>query len=249
MPTHEAEAIVLRQYSLADADRIIVFVTREYGKIRAVGRGVKKTKSRLAACLEPLNHIRLRFYAKEGADLCRILQCETVHTYLGKTPSLEQIYGFSYFAEIIQEFVEENNPNPLFFRLFLAVLNTGETQGIGEALIRYFEFWTLKLSGLLPNYDSCSKCGKYVKDDGFYAWIESGEGRCRSCGGNKGVWIQPAAAETLRRLAEPPERFVRLELPEPAGRDLERLAQKLLELHLERRLKSYPALREMLRGR
>ena len=64
MPVHEAEAIVLRQYSLSDSDRIIVFITREFGKIRAVAKGVKKPKSRFAGALEPLNHIRLEFYAK-----------------------------------------------------------------------------------------------------------------------------------------------------------------------------------------
>ena len=66
MLTHESEAVVLRQYPLSEADRIVVFFTREYGKIRAVAQGAKRLKSRMGGCLEPLNHIYLRFYLKEG---------------------------------------------------------------------------------------------------------------------------------------------------------------------------------------
>src|SRR5688572_7772134 len=113
MPILESEAVVLRQYSLAEADRIVVFFTREFGKMRAVAQGAKRTKSRLGGCLEPLNHINLSFYLKEGADLARIRQCETIHSYLGKQPTLEQVYAFTYMAELVQEVVQDNNPNPI----------------------------------------------------------------------------------------------------------------------------------------
>ena len=120
MPVHEAEAIVLRQYSLSDSDRIIVFITREYGKVRAVAKGVKKPKSRLAGSLEPLNHIRLEFYGREGQELSQIRQAELIHSYLGKIPALEQVYAYSYFAEIANEIVQDNQPNYPLFRLLLA---------------------------------------------------------------------------------------------------------------------------------
>jgi len=249
MPVHEAEAVVLRHYSLSEADRIIVFVTREFGKLRATAQGVKRPKSRLAGWLEPLNHIRLQFYSKEGADLARIRQTEMIHSYLGKTPSLEKVYSFSYFAELIHEFVEENNPNPLVFRLFLAVLNAGERVGTSEALVRYFEIWMLRLSGLLPNYDYCSNCGRYVKDDGFFAWLEAGQGRCPACAGGKGVHIRPETVPVLHAISElSPERFAVAAIPVSAVRNLERLTRELLELHIEKQLKSYKSLREVLRG-
>ena len=54
MPLYEAEAIVLRQYALSDSDRIIVFITKEFGKIRAAAKGVKKPKSRAPAAISVL---------------------------------------------------------------------------------------------------------------------------------------------------------------------------------------------------
>ena len=244
MPSHEAEAIVLRHYPLSEADRIVVFVTREFGKVRAVGQGVKRPRSRLVGSLEPMNHVRVDFYAKEGSDLWRIRQCETLHSYLGRNPSLERLYGYQYLAELTQELVEENHSNPPVFRLLLAVLNAGEALGMGEALARYFEIWILRLSGLLPDYGYCSDCKKCVKDSGFYAWIEAGQGRCAACARGRGVIIRAAAGQALRRILQlSPEQFSAKALPPTAACDLERLTQRLLELHLEKHLKSYAALR------
>ena len=250
MPTHEAEAVVLRQYTLAEADRIIVLFTREFGKVRAVAQGAKKLKSRLGACIEPLTHVRTEFYAREGADLGRIHRCEIIHSYLGHGAGLDRVYGFTYFSEIIQEMVEDNNPNHLLFRLFISVLNAGEAVGISESLVRYFEVWSLKLNGLLPDYGTCSVCGKCVIDFGFYAWLEAGQGCCAECSAGRGLHVRPAAARVLKQIATlTPQAFVGLALDAQGSADLERLIQKHFEWQLEKRLKSYPALREMLRSR
>ncbi len=249
MPAREAEAIVLRQYALAEADRIVVFLTREWGTLRAVVRGAKKLSSRMGSCIEPLNHVRLQFYAKEGAELARIWHCETVHSYLGRNPTLDRLFGFSYLAELVQELVPENNPNPLLFRLFLAILEAGKSLGGTLLLLRYFEIWALRINGWLPDYDYCSGCGICVKDDGFYAWLESGQARCRSCAENRGMRIGSEAARLLRDvIAQPPARFAGTAASAAALHDLEHLTQRSVEYHLEKKLKSYSALREFLRS-
>jgi DNA repair protein RecO (recombination protein O) len=245
MPLYEDEAIVLRQYSLSESDRIIVLTTREYGKIRAVAKGVKKPQSRIAGCLEPLNHIRLELYAREGKDLGQIRRAELIHSYLGKNPSLEQIYAYSYFAEICNEIVQDNQVNYPLFRLILAALNAGEKHGINPLLVRYFEIWCLKLSGLLPDYAYCSSCGKCVKDDEFFAWLEAGQARCNACAHGRGLRIGVDASKALAAMAKlPPEQFVTHLFTEDAIRDIEGLSQRLLDLHLEKQLKSYRILKE-----
>jgi DNA repair protein RecO (recombination protein O) len=249
MPTYEAEAVVLRQYPLSDSDRILVVITREYGKIRAVAQGVKKLNSRLAGCLEPLSHVKLEFWTREGRELAQIRYAEMIHSYLGIRPTLKRIYAFSYFAEITNEVIQDNQPNQALFRLLLASLNAGERIGVNLALVRYFEIWSLKLSGLLPNYAYCSNCGKYVKDDGFFAWIEAGQARCSACAQGRGLQVRAAAAALLETMmAIPPERFAVQALDGDASLDLERLCQRLLGLYLEKKLKSYTILLEALQG-
>jgi DNA repair protein RecO (recombination protein O) len=247
MPVHEAEAIVLRQYSLSDSDRIIVFITREYGKVRAVAQGVKRPKNRLGGALEPLNHIRLEFFAKEGRELGQVRQAELIYPYLGKNPSLSQVYAYSYFAEMANEMVQDNQPNQALFRLLLASLDAAEQNTVNQSLVRYYEIWSLKLSGLLPNYAYCSNCGKCVKDDGFFAWIESGQARCHACAQGRGLRIGAATASALEAMMKnSPGQFMAQPLAGDSAMEIERLSQRLLGLQLERELKSYRMLKEIL---
>ncbi len=249
MPVHNAEALVLRQYSLSEADRIVILFSREYGKIRAVARGAKKPRSRLGGCLEPLNQVQVELFAKEGSELWRCNRCEILHSWLGFDPTPERVTVTSYFAEIVNEMVEENNPNPLLYRLFLAVLSATDRMGVSEALVRYFEFWSLKLGGLMPDYGYCSQCSRCVKDFGFFALIEAGQGRCDDCAAGKGIHIRPAASKALQAIWElPPEQFA---LHPAAGvdDDLEKLSRRLLEWHLEKHLKSLPAVRKLFADR
>jgi len=247
MPAYEDEAIVLRHYSLSDADRIIVFLTREYGKVRAVAKGAKKLQSRIAGCLEPLSHIRLELYAREGKDLFQIRRAELVRSYLGKSPSLQQIYAFTYFAELCNEIAQDNQVNQPLFRLMLASLSAGEKYGVSPLLLRYFEVWCLKLSGLLPNYDYCSNCGKCVKDDEFFAWLEAGQARCGACAQERGLRIGASASTALVTMARlSPEQFIAQPFTENEIREIERLTHRLLDMHLEKQLKSYRILKEAL---
>jgi DNA repair protein RecO (recombination protein O) len=248
MTTHEAEAVVLRQYSLSESDRIIVLLTREFGKVRAVAKGSKKPRSRMGAALEPLTVLRVEFYMREGQNLGQLRQAEILHSYLGRMPTLERMLAYSYFAELIQEIVQENNPNYAIYRLLLASLDAGDKQGISVALVRYFEYWCLKLSGLIPNYDYCSNCAKCVKDEGFFAWLDEGQVRCAQCAGDRGLRICSETAAELRCIAQlSPEKFAARRLSDSTASELERLTQRLLELHLEKRLKSYSMLKRALR--
>ena len=76
MPFHESDSIILKTYPLAEADRIVVFFSEKYGKVRGVANGARKLKNRFGASLEPLAQSRLRFFQKEGSDLVRIRSSE-----------------------------------------------------------------------------------------------------------------------------------------------------------------------------
>jgi DNA repair protein RecO (recombination protein O) len=249
MPVHEAEAIVLRQYALSESDRIIVFITREFGKVRAAAQGIKRPQSRFGSCFEPLNHIRMEYFAREGRDLVQIRQGDLIHSFLGKNPSLEKICVYSYFAELVNEIVQDNQSNQPLFRLLLSSLESGETLDKITPLMRYFEIWCLKLSGLFPNHDYCSTCGKCVKDEGFFVWFETGQSRCSECAQGRGCRIGKAAAAALAAIAQlPPGKFGSQPLSTEAARELELLSQRLIEMHLEKKLKSYRILTETLQG-
>jgi DNA repair protein RecO (recombination protein O) len=248
MPIYKAEAIVLRQYPLADSDLIVVCVTQEFGKIRAVSQGIKKPRHHLAGCLEPLNHIQIDFSQREGHDLGKVRHAELIHSYSGKIISLNHIFAFTYFTELVNAIAQDNQSNPILFRLLLSSLKAGEKQDSILSLIRYFEVWCLKLSGLYPNYAYCSNCGKYVKEEGFFARIQDGCARCSQCARGNGIFVGSAASAALQSMMiRSPEDFAAFPLEAEAGIELERLTQGLLRLNLESPLRSYGILKDALK--
>src|SRR3546814_12537959 len=77
MGLYRAEGIVLRTHKLGESDRIVSVLTREHGKVRAVTKGVRKTKSRFGARLEPPTHIQLQPYAGRSEPNI-VAQAETI---------------------------------------------------------------------------------------------------------------------------------------------------------------------------
>ena len=249
MPSFETEAIVLRQYPLSESDRIVVFLTREQGKLRAAADGVKRTKSRLSGALEPFNHLRVDLWFREGKDLGQIRNAELIQSFPGKSIDLGRVYACSYFAEIVNEIAQDGQSNPVLFRLLLAALRACARAAATQALIRYFEIWALRLNGLLPDLTHCSICGKYVVEEGFRALIESGETRCGICAERRGLHLGAESAAILEKMMKlPPEEFMILPFDQNTGAELEMFTQRLLGFHLERQLKSYPLLREELQS-
>jgi len=201
----------------------------------------------MAGALEPFNHVMIEFWFREGKDLGRIRGADLIGIFPGKAMDIPRIYSCTYFAEIINETTQENQANHALFRLLLASMKAASASIPTAALVRYFEIWTLRLNGFLPNLNRCSICGKGIIDDGFFAWIESGEARCRNCAGGVGLFVSAKSALLLEKMMKlPPEEFMILPFEQEAAFELERFTQRFLSFNLERQLKSWPLLREIL---
>jgi DNA repair protein RecO (recombination protein O) len=155
---YSCEAITLRTYPFAEANKIVVFLTREYGLLRGVAYGARKSKSRFGASLEPLTHVRLAFKRKEHQELAVIENCEIIRALPAYELSWEENLHFGYFAELLVEFGREQIESQKLFRLSLAVLEAVREVPI-SLLARYFEFWILRLEGVLPALDTVLPAG------------------------------------------------------------------------------------------
>ena len=82
MPLYTADALVLRTYKLGEADRIVVFLTRDRGKKRGVAQGARRPRSKFRGALEPLTEIRVAYFEKEGRELVNLNYAETVRSPL-----------------------------------------------------------------------------------------------------------------------------------------------------------------------
>src|SRR5215216_5532529 len=78
MPLFETESLVLKSYNLSEADRIVLFFTREHGMIRGVAKGAKRLKSRFGSTLEPFSTVNLQYFHKEDRELVSVQEVELV---------------------------------------------------------------------------------------------------------------------------------------------------------------------------
>jgi DNA repair protein RecO (recombination protein O) len=154
------EALVLRGYKLGETSKIVVLLTRERGKVRAVARGARGSRPRYQSALEPLSEVRVTLYGRQGAELLRLGQAELVHSaFRAGERGLEAALGLSGCAELLDAFCPEGEAEDRVYRLALAVVRAIEDGAPPERVGRYLEAWLLRLHGLFPPLDRCVSCG------------------------------------------------------------------------------------------
>ena len=147
MPLYTADALILRTYKLGEADRIVVFLTRDRGKKRGVAKNARQSRRRFGGALEPLTYGRVGYLERERHDLVQVHYVEPVRSPLTATET-DALGYVEYFAELIDEWAQEADPNETLFRLGVSMTDAIAAGVPIEPLARYFEFWLLRLQGV-----------------------------------------------------------------------------------------------------
>lgn len=232
MPLYRDEGVVLRTHKLGESDRIIVFLMLGRGKVRAVAKGVRKTRSRFGARLEPPGHVSLLMY--EGRDLHTINQAETVDHFRSLREDLDRMTDAMAIVEAVEQVAQDGEPNAPLFRML-----TGALRALGEAperpavLVGAFYWKLLALEGVTPMLDQCAVCG--AGDVLAFDFVEGGA-LCRQH--RRGPAVDPAALDLVRRILGGGLAGVLAEPVSPATAAASALGTASLEAHLERRLRA-----------
>lgn len=161
MPLYRDEGVVLRTAKLGEADRIITLLTREHGKIRAVAKGVRRTKSRFGARLEPF--MRVDLLIAEGRSLDVVSQAESVASY---GAAIAADYAAYEAANVIVETIDklvstEREQLPNQYRLLIGALNAlAKHAHASQTISESYVMRALALAGWTPRLATCVVCGK-----------------------------------------------------------------------------------------
>jgi DNA repair protein RecO (recombination protein O) len=223
--------VVLRTYKLGEADRIVTLITKGNGKVRAVAKGVRKTKSRFGGRLEPTRHVSLLLY--EGRELDLISQAETVDHFRSVREDLDRLTRATAMLEAVDQIAQEREVNPRLYQMLLGALRTLEAND-APLVVPAFFWKLLALEGFQPLVDACATCGE--EDDLVAFEIDEGGVLCRSC--RRGTAVSPAAIALMQQILGGRLAAALNEPPSSATHEVEHLATRALEHHLERRLKS-----------
>lgn len=231
MSLYHERGVVLRTYKLGEADRIVTILTRDRGKVRAVAKGVRKTKSRFGGRLEPASHVQLLLY--EGRELDIVTQAETLDHFGPLREDYERLSRAVSMLEAADQVAQERQSNPALYRMLVGALQALASRDTPLVVPAFF-LKVLSLEGYRPQVDECAECGA---ETGLVSWaIEEGGLRCGAH--RQGSPISPEAVLVLQRILGGQLGDALNEPVSPHTAELDHLATKALEHHLERRLRS-----------
>lgn len=237
--------VVLRTYKLGEADRIVVLLTAEHGKVRAVAKGVRKTTSKFGARMEPMSHVKVLLRAGKqppggGSILDTISQADSMQSLAPLFGHLDRTSQALAVLEAADQLALEREPNPQLYRMVVGVLRTIAERD--SPLVVPAFFWkVLAAEGVGPELDACVGCGETDAVNGGVTELvafdlAAGGVQCAAC--RTGRSISPGALALLRdvlggRLA------AALDAPEsPSTHEVGVLATRAIEHHVERRLRA-----------
>lgn len=198
MSLRQTEAIVIKSYSLSEADRIVVFFTREFGLVRGVAKGAKRLQSRFGSTLEPFSTVNLTYFEKEDRELVSIQSVELAVSRFTIASDPAFLETYSYIGDLLTDFSFPHDADEKLYRMLSACLSAAASGKDLGAMSLYFEIWLLRLSGFLPDWHRCSSCDQEI-DPALENFVVPGfHLQCPSCKKNYVVRsINPADLETF----------------------------------------------------
>lgn len=242
-----SEAVVLRTWPVHEADLIVSFFSRDYGRMRGVAKAALKSRKRFGGALEPMTLARAWFAERPRQELVRLDQLEIIRSPLSAPVDHTRMAVLSFYAELLDEVLPEHDPQDAVFRLLVSVLEQtaaaqSETVQPWMALT-YFSLWMTRLMGLLPDIGRCIVCGEPLRgaEVSFSGYTDG-----LVCGLHANGSASALSADSWqvaqRMLRAPVSSFAAEAWPRKRGQDLRRFSLQTLERHLERKLKSAEAI-------
>ena len=179
--------IMLRRTAYGDYDLIITFLTAEYGKTVVMAKSARKSVRRFNGFLEPLSTYRIEYKTGRG-KLPFLLGAELKHPFPAIRSHIQKAAYANYWAEVINEWLEEGHIQNELFSLFSEVLNSlNESRLSPEMLSIFFQIKMMVLAGIAPDLTHCRICGKQIISrlhEQSAADVKNGGLLCRVCSEN-----------------------------------------------------------------
>jgi DNA repair protein RecO (recombination protein O) len=233
----KTEAIILRTFDYSETSQIVWFFTRNHGRLHAIAKGSRRSRSEFEGALEPFVHCEIEFYRKEKRELDILGSIELKDIRLDLRNSIERITYASYLTELIAETIQIDDPNPEFFqdtcRTFQKI-SSGPLEDLAKVSFA-FEGQFLRALGLYPLLDRCIDCQKVVDMKSIPFNPGKGGVLCEDHGKNSDRVIRKTLTLFERLVAgEAPKS---IDMDHPTTRELRCLLNDYWQHQLEKELK------------
>ena len=239
------EGIVLRRRAFGDADRILVILTRDHGKLSVMAKGLRRPRARNAAGMDLLARSQLQLIP--GRSLAVLAQARPLGPSAGPA-DVVRLACASVLAELVDATVEEGHPEPRVYEILAeASARMGSATGDPRLALALAAFALAAAGGYQPELTVCAACGRELENqDGSFVAALGGvvQGQCEA--GTQGLPCSAATLRVLRRMAVADEATVlRLRWSPELRDELQTILIAHLEHHLDRPIKAARVLAEV----
>ena len=238
MSLYRDTAVVLRVQKLGEADRIVTLLTRKHGKVRAVAKGVRRTRSRWGARLEPFNHVDVQCYTGRSLDV--VTQAQTVDAFgagiVGDYPRYTA--GCAILETADRLVAEEGEPTMRVYLLLVGAIRAMAGRDRDPSLVLdAFLLRAMSHAGWAPATTECAKCAEPGPHRAFS--VSGGGAVCEVCRPPGSALPSPETFSLLDALLHGDWDLADAAVP-AVRRDTSGLVAAHLQWHLERQLRSLP---------
>ena len=234
-------AVTLKRSDYSDSSQIITFYTRDYGKIQALAKGLKRSVKGVSGGIDLLTYNNIVFIHRERSNLNILTEWALQDNFHLLRENLKKSHSAFYILELVKEFTEENDKNEPLFDLFINTLYEIANSGDSTVSILAFEIQILALLGYLPEMKHCITCKADLnsKKFAFFSALEGGL-FCPHCGrGAKGrVKISGGTMATINYLAGE-TRKERLTIQQSIQVEIRNLLRYYISFLLSKKLKMW----------
>ncbi len=251
MPLFTTPAIVTRSMNYGESDKILTFFTRDFGKLKGIAKGARRSKKRFQNVLSLFSHLRLIFFDREGMGLVRVESGDILHTFPRIREDLKRFYYGNYYLELVNEMAGEREVNAAAFDLLLSFLIDIDSTAPEEERLRMFEIRMLSLFGYRPHLTRCGLCKRgweeMKESHSVFFSLERGTMICDRCS-KSGERLIPLSLGTVRLIDQVAQveldKLRRLKFTSQALSESGELLPPFITHQLGKELKSLRAIKE-----
>ena len=225
------EALALRIYPFGNTSRIVVWLTRSYGKLATLAKGSQRERSAFLGQVDLFYACEILFYAREQRNLHVLKECAPLETRPAFRSDWRACAAASYAAGLLDRAMPFGPAPAGLYELLAETLDHLAARTPGLAFLPRFELRLLRELGLAPDWDRCGKCRADLRGGGGARMdVAHGALLCPACGADRGAAVSPAALAALRAMQGA---ALPAALPERVFREVRALAGGLLEHHAD----------------
>lgn len=238
----KTSGIVIKTLDYKENDKLIWLYTEQYGKISAVAKGAKRSRSDLFSITLPLCYGDYLLF--KGKGMCRLSEGKIKNSFQGLLNNLEKLTYSTYLCELIDISTEDEEKNFALYKEFVTAIYLLDTDALEyELLTRAFELKLLKATGYGLNFDTCVSCKKKLQSSNYINLSYFG-GVCEDCEKSNGIFISRPTFSALRFLNNATlDKVYRVNLNSDMKEELFKVTQAIISNNYTRKPKSLEMLK------